>query len=129
MKTIGFILVAVALAFTIEAHAQEPGKWNTTDKVLLGTYYAASAIDAAQTMSAMRQKWPDGSPKYTEANPLLGDHPSDAAIIGTKMLFGAGLYYLADRMPEQRRLFLILANTIQISVVAHNASIGLKFGF
>ena len=103
--------------------------WATTDRVLFGTYLTASALDAAQTIHALDQRHPNGQPKFKEVNPLYGEQPSDSRIILTKLVSAGVIYLIADRVPSARRTTLWLVNALQIGVVAHNASIGMRIGF
>lgn len=114
-----FITVMV-FAFTADVRADE---WKTTDKVLFGSYVALSAYDAAQTDQGIR------SGKYIEKNPLFGERPSTARLYVTKAVVAGGIYWLADTFPQARRAILLIGNALEISVVAHNASIGMNVKF
>lgn len=98
-------------------------EWKTADQVLFGTYVVASAIDAVQTDQGIR------SGRFVETNPLFGDRPSTQRIVLTKFVIGAGVYWIADAFPVERRTLLWLVNAVQIGVVAHNASIGMTIDF
>jgi hypothetical protein len=111
--------VVVMILWVAQAQADE---WATTDKVLLGTYITLSAVDAAQTHWALRHG-------YHEENPLLGNDPSDARIIGTKVVSGLLIGSLAEVCEPCRRTVLIIANVVEISVVAHNVKIGVRIGW
>lgn len=126
-RAIGWFLAGLLVGLCIlSAKADD---WKTTDKVLFGTYLAASAIDAAQTIHALDQRHPNGQPMFREVNPLYGEQPSDGRIILTKLIGAGVIYLIADRVPSARRTTLWLVNALQIGVVAHNASIGMKVGF
>lgn len=117
---LGFLLGLMIGAGICASRADE---WNTTDKVLFGTYVALSAYDAAQTDQGIR------SGKYIERNPLYGEQPSTATLYASKAIVAAGLWWLVDRFPEARRPILLIGNALEISCVAHNLSIGLKVNF
>ena len=104
------------------ARAGDP-QWNTGDKVLFGSYVALNVIDAAQSDKGIR------SGQYIETNPVYGERPSTVRILFTKTVFTGGLWWLADRLPDYRRAILLIGNAVEISVVAHNASIGMRLGF
>jgi hypothetical protein len=123
---IGFIVGVVASTWTADCRG---GEWDTTDKVLFGTYLAASAIDAAQTIHALDQRWPDGAPQYVEINPLYGDNPNDSVLILSKLAAAGVIFLLADHYPRYRRPILWVVTAIQVGVVASNYSIGLKLHF
>ena len=119
----GFFWFFVGLFIGLAICNSRSQEWKTTDKVLLGTYAAASLADAMQTDAGIK------SGKYIETNPVFGEHPSTARIYLTKAAFGGLIYWLADSFPENRRTILWIANGLQIGVVAHNASIGMKVKF
>jgi hypothetical protein len=74
----------------------------------------------------MDERHPNGQPKYKELNPVLGENPSDAEIIGLKVGVALALYAIADWFPSVRRTALLTGNGIQIVVVANNFSIGMN---
>lgn len=100
-------------------------EWDSTDKVLFGSFVTLEAVDALQTYRIHQH--PE---KYEETNPLFGKHPNMGLVIGAKTLVTGGLYYLVrDMSSSDRKLILGVADALQFSVVAHNYSIGLKLGF
>ena len=99
--------------------------WDTTDKVLFGTFVGLQIIDGAQTSYASHH--PD---EFKEANPLLGSHPSDAKIVLVKSAVVGGVYWLVrDADPAQRKIALGILDLLYVTVTAHNASIGVKVGW
>jgi hypothetical protein len=122
----GFLLGVVVGTFTAECKADD---WATTDKVLLGAYVVASAIDAGQTLQALDERNPDGTRTFWELNPVFGDYPSDRKMIGMKIAGAALLFVAADQLPKYRRQILWTAALIQVSVIAHNAHIGMRLQF
>lgn len=101
------------------AHAED---WTTTQKALYGTYIGLNVIDASQTIHASR----DG---YTELNPIYGSHPSTERVLLTKVFLVGAVGVLADHVPSTpRTLVLGFLNVLQVGVIEHNRSIGLKIG-
>ena len=120
------MLIGTVLAASLApapAQAADPAPWSATDKTLLASYVALSAYDAAQTDQCLRAN------RCVETNPALGSHPSTARLIGTKVIVGAGLYWLADHYPEQRTLLLGIGNVLELAVTVHNASLGFNVKF
>ena len=117
-------LTAVALfcAF-VDATSVKAADWSKTDNALFAGYVALSAYDAAQTDQGIR------SGRYHETNPLLGKHPTTARLVVTKVAFGGLVYGLADSYPANRHAILLAADVLELVVVGHNASIGLRVKF
>jgi hypothetical protein len=103
--------------------AARADEWNTADKALFGSYVALTTWDALQTDQGMR------SGKFVEQNPLYGERPSTARLFATKAAMTGAIWWLADRCPQARRAILLIGNAMEISVVAHNASIGMNVKF
>lgn len=99
--------------------------WDTTDKILFGSFLALQVADAAQTHYASQH--PD---RFREVNPLLGSQPSDGKIVLVKsLMIGATYYILKDTDSHTRKVALTVLDALYIGVVAHNASIGVRIGF
>jgi hypothetical protein len=113
-----FIALFLACSFSAQA---EP--WTETQQVLAATYLTAHTIDWAQTRNIGR------NPKYEEKNPALGRKPSsgktDAYFVLTPLIG----YFVLDALPQYRTGILAVANVLEIGVVAHNFSIGIKASF
>lgn len=103
--------------------------WSTEDKWLFGVFIGVSAIDASQTLEGLDERFPNGKPKYREANPLYGDNPTDQRVIYTKLAGITAVWALAELYPESRNTVLWAVNAITIGIVAHNYSIGVNMGF
>ena len=124
----GIILLLVYVALILwlvplPAGAADP--WDKTDKVLGGTALAASVMDWSQTRYIARH--PE---QYRELDHMLPSHPSvsqvDAHFAGS-ILIGAAI---ANWLPsDYRKWFLGGVTVIELGVVAHNHSIGLKMRF
>jgi hypothetical protein len=115
-------VVLVSIATCRNARASD---FDTTDKILFGSFVGLQLVDAAQTSYV--SKHPE---QFKESNPLYGSHPSDAKIIAIKSLLVGGVYYLVKDMPSPDRKFVLGAvDLFYITVTAHNASIGVKIGF
>lgn len=117
--------VGIILAALIAPHKAEAADWDTTDKVLFGSFVALQVADAAQTHYAVQH--PE---RFREMNPLLGSEPSDGKIIAIKSLMVGGTYYLLrDTDSQTRKSALVILDGLYIGVVAHNASIGVRMRF
>jgi hypothetical protein len=83
------------------------------------------AIDMAQTLEIAR------CPKeYLETNTLLGDHPSQGAVVGYFLASHALMYLAADAMPHKwRKGFLAGGIAVSASFVQNNYRIGLTGRF
>lgn len=115
-------LLQWSLLFIDDVRAAE---WDTTDKVLYGSFVGLQVIDGLQTHYATHH--PD---QFREANPLLGSYPSDGKIIAVKSLLVGGTYYvLKDADSQTRKTVLTVLDCIYIGVTAHNAAIGVRMGF
>ena len=101
------------------------GSWDTTDKALGATALAATVSDWGQTRFIA-----ENPQRFHENNPLLGEHPSlgrvDAHFVGAIV----GGYFIADALPgKYRKVFLGTVSILEISVTAHNKSIGVGWSF
>ena len=96
--------------------------WSKTDAALFRSLSVLALTDVLQTRSALQ----DGA---VEQNPLLGGHPDTGTLLVLKgiMLYVVG--EVADGVPENRTLFLSLANVIQLSAVVHNYNEGAVISF
>lgn len=114
-----------ALVFILSFWLCSAQAWDTTDKVLFGSLVVLEVIDTAQTWQI--HKHPE---KYQEANPIYGKDPNMGLVIGVKSLLVGGTYFITKDMPSgDRKVLLGLLDAIQLTVVAHNYSVGVKFGF
>ena len=115
------IFLAFCLLLSSSVVKAEP--WNTTDKVLMGSFIGMQVIDVAQTQKAI-------SLGHVEMNPILGPKPSTTKLIALKGVATGAVYWLVDTYPDSRRPMLILVNSLKAFVIRHNymeAQVG--FGF
>lgn len=118
----GLTLASAAAMWIHDARAAE---WDTTERIMFGTFVGLQVIDAAQTHYAVHH--PD---QFRESNPILGDHPSDAKVIAFKAVAVGAVYWLVkDADPLTRKLALGFLDGFYIEIVNHNRSIGVKIGF
>lgn len=116
------ILLTLLLLFCGEASAAQ---WDAVDRAMFGSFVVLETVDVAQTWKIHQH--PD---QYRENNPLYGSDPNMAAVIGIKALVIGGVYYVVrDASSVERKLLLGVLDALQLSVTAHNYSIGLKLGF
>lgn len=122
MVAICFLLFWFCMGIAQYARAAD---LDTTDKVLFGSFVALQLVDVAQTNEA--HKHPE---KWEEQNPLYGSDPKMATVVAVKSAITTGVYFLSVNMNSQdRKLMLGLVNLLQLSIVAHNYSIGVRIGF
>lgn len=100
------------------------GKWDTTDKVLMGSFIGLNAVDYMQTRYIF-----DHPNEYYEKNPVLkgvGEDWCPLYFLGISL----GAWYVADKLkPNHRKIFLGILNGIQIYTVGRNFGIGIKLSF
>jgi hypothetical protein len=116
----GVLLVAVAAV----AQAQAPA-WTALDYSLAGGAATMMALDWAQTRYAARHP-----SRYSERNPIMGEHPSTAKVdqyFALASLLTVGLTYVLPR--RERRLFLTGVLVVETSAVVSNYQIGIKAEF
>jgi hypothetical protein len=114
------ILAMLLLVCACSARA-EP--WTETQQVLAATYLTAHTIDWAQTRNLARKS------EYEEKNPVLGKRPSGGKSGAYFLLTPIIGYFVLDALPQYRTGILAVANVLEIGVVAHNFSIGIKANF
>lgn len=119
------LLIAMFLAALLAPPKVKAAEWDTTEKVMFGSLVTLQLIDVAQTW-----KIKDNPDRWREVNPIFGEDPNMAAVIGLKAAITGGVYWLVRDSPNvDRKLLLGVANSIQLGIVGHNYSIGLKLGF
>lgn len=100
------------------------GQWTTEQKYLAGVAYTAMVVDYGQTRSIV------GHPTFYEQNPLLGEHPTMGRVNRHFALSALASYLIAENLPsEQRTWFLRGLALVQVGVVAHNVSLGIRMDF
>jgi hypothetical protein len=82
-------IVAVLIMLWLSGCAMSKVPFDTTEKVLVGGMIAGQAWDGASTINGLNRG-------CTEGNPLIGENPSDATIIGVKVLVAGGLLWIAN---------------------------------
>ena len=113
-------LTTLLLLCAFQAQA-EP--WTETQQVLAATYLTAHTIDWAQTRNLSSRK------EYEEKNPVLGSHPASGKTNAYFILTPIIGYFVLDALPQYRSEILVVANVLEIGVVARNFSIGIKAKF
>lgn len=115
-------LIAGAVLLSNRCHAAE---WDTTDKVLFGSFVALQAVDVAQTNYVRHHQ-----DRFREVNSLYGNPPDMGRVIAFKALIVGGTYWLVrDADSSTRKLALGVATALSLSIVGHNASLGVGFSF
>jgi len=124
------------LLVALPARADE---WDTTDKVLYGSFIAMDVIDIAQTYRIKRAETctqpAHNAPEYCyrtyyENNPIFGKDPNMTKVIAWKAIDVAALGIAANYLPSpMRKAVLLGADVIQFTIIHHNYTVGVKWGF
>jgi hypothetical protein len=100
-------------------------QWTTEQKALAAVSMAALAIDYGQTLNVVKR--PD---KYREGNPILSSYPSRGRVNAYFVIVPIATYLALDYMStDTRTLALRVITSVQVAVVAHNYSIGVRTSF
>ena len=119
MRIVWFV-TAFLLTLAGRARAEDMPAWSQPsvgELAALAAMEGLIAIDAAQTVHAHNRM-----PDFSEANPLLGQHPSTERIILSAAVGGvaaAGLWYWLP--PKVRFLVPAVVGFAEVLVVANNA--------
>lgn len=112
----------LGLSVCLPCYATE---WSSVEKLGFSSFVVLEVVDVGQTIRMKRH-----SEQYKEKNPLYGDDPSIGKVVLVKTLTTSLVYWAVDESsPVSRKVILGLADAIQLSVVAHNYQVGLRFGF
>lgn len=127
MKWVRYLaMVAAALAGNAQADETNP---NAHTPITEWVYQGAAFADMLTTLDIKNH------PNLVETNPLLGQHPSDARVLGYFAATGT-LHYLFTRELVRENVPAPIVQTwealgisLEVGMVAHNYSIGLRIGF
>ena len=97
------------------------GEWDKTEKALYGSFLILESVDYLQTKEILNP-----NDNIIEKNPLINKKNVTPYFIGCSLLG----YVIADRLDhKKRKIFLMLANTLELGMVAHNYKLGIRFKF
>ena len=117
------IIIPVIMFAFLSTVACAGGRWDTTDKILLGTTMATAVLDYGQTMHIARNPQ-----DHFEYNPILGRHPSPAAVRNAFLIGAAIKIIIAEILPPRYRKVWLSGWTIgQGLMVLHNHGQGISF--
>lgn len=117
------LLLALALA-SVTAHAAQGAEWTPADTKRELAFTALLALDTIQTHNIAHV------PTYQEENPILGPHPSNAAVNQYMLGCAVGHYIISRILPAQdRQYWQWLTIGVEGSIVAHNFYIGVHAPF
>jgi hypothetical protein len=122
LKRLAAGCLLVAAATDVQAQSSS---WTTLDYSLAGGAATMMMIDWAQTRYAARNPH-----RYSERNPMMGEHPSTARVdqyFALASLLMVGATYVLPR--RERRLFLSGVLVVETSAVVNNYQIGVKIDF
>lgn len=115
------ILISVIVLFCIVGCSS----WDKTDIVLESVFFAAHAVDWAQT-----NKIASNPDKWHEHNPILGKHPKVSEVNLVMGVMAVVQPVIAHILPSPYRKPWIIGSTlVKLSCVANNFSVGLGWGF
>jgi pectin methylesterase-like acyl-CoA thioesterase len=128
---IGWLAIVILLLLSGCASVAPNEKWSDESITLGTTLTSLSVIDARQTfhMEEYRMYYDKLEPiTYAhEANPLIGESPTQDRVVMVKVLSGALMYFGLNKMKEKnRKKALIGFNIFYFIIVLHNASLGLR---
>ena len=106
-------------------------KWSAESISLATTLTGLSMVDAKQTfMMDEYRSYHDRIEPITyahEANPLMGESPTNDRVVVVKLFSGALTLYGLNKMKEKnRKKTLMYLNVFYLLVVLHNNSLGLN---
>ncbi|HVH68113.1 MAG TPA: hypothetical protein VM716_09620 [Gemmatimonadales bacterium] len=100
--------------------------WNQTHTALAGAFVASLLIDAGQTRALARTGWS----RFREANPLLGERPSEGRINTYTALAGLSVLGTAAALPPRLRSWLLgAAIAVQTLTISRSVREGLPITF
>lgn len=117
MKT----LLALALMFHSACFAQ----WTPEQKTLAAIYGAAWVVDWKQTTEMTRR-----TATHHEMNPLLSRYPSRQEVNRYFLVMPIVTFLVLDNIKsEHRTLALSVLTAMEVGLVAHNYSVGMRVQF
>ena len=112
------LIAIIAIACLSGCCVQE---WIRTDRQLWYTWTALKTADTIQTLHISKSK------AYYEVNPILGEDPSQEAVIGYMVSTWLAATLLADKFPAMRRAILGIYIGSSATCVFHNMYVGINF--
>lgn len=113
------------LSLLLMFHSMAFAQWTDEQKALAAVSMAATVVDYGQT------KWiAESRGIWNEHNRCLGMHPSPAAVKNYFIAAPIVSYLILDNISSERRtLALRFIAAIEIGVVSHNYSVGVRTSF
>lgn len=125
-SSLGSIPVWGANALRVGGSLPARVSWSASDIVLAGAFTTTLLLDAGQTRGLARGGW-EG---YSEANPLLGPHPSVGRINVYTAVAGLTVLGVAAAVPARARPWVLgAALAVEALTVARNAREGIAITF
>lgn len=129
MRAICILLFAVWCLPVNAGEFRHYSQWSKQEQTWFTAYALASYVDYQQTRWALDQTNAQGQPVYSEANPMLGKHPSEDRMLMTKLAVLGFQYWSMGSMgfenTQFRHTFKALT-VFQFAVVAHNDYMGVS---
>ncbi len=117
------LLFIAALLGAQVVHAADP--WSATDKALGVTAATALALDWRQT-----QMISENPTKWRELNPILGSHPTIAAVNRHFAANAIMIGLIANYLPSKyRKAYLGAVSVVEFSCAGHNYKMGIRMAF
>ena len=125
------IVILLLLSGCASVTPQAKEKWSAESISLATTLTGLSMVDAKQTfMMDEYRSYHDRIEPITyahEANPLMGESPTNDRVVVVKLFSGALTLYGLNKMKEKnRKKTLMYLNVFYLLVVLHNNSLGLN---
>lgn len=128
MIKIASLVVLILVSASSPGHAEERRSWTAMDTYLQSAFFAVLFVDWQQTREFTGS--PHKYPGKSEANPVLGAHPSPREVnqfFAGSVLVHTGISYLLPR--PYRTIWQSVWIGVEIGAVATNASAGITMRF
>lgn len=115
-------LIIIILMLSIAGCALHPAvPYDPAEKILLGTAIAGQVWDYTSTKNGLDNG-------CIETNQILGEHPSDAALAGSKIMVMGVAYFGANAIDNHtiRKIYLGIISAIGLAAGAHNSQVDCK---
>jgi len=115
------VATILILLFFIPSFSSSQDKWDTKEKVLMGSFIMGQIINYGQVNYTL------SDPYWEELNLLIVDERS---LIAVKLLGTGMIYYISHSLPHKwRKIVLMISNIVVWGCVIHDYHVGVKFSF
>jgi hypothetical protein len=127
-----FLAIVFILVSIFSSHAHAESDWTATDTAWQAAVVTTLALDWSQTRTIAKNPY-----KYTEMNPVLGEHPSVGRVNGYFAAVAVGHTAIAILLPPKaetfgykwnpRRVWQATTVAVEVGAIANNIVVGIKF--